>query len=191
MNRTIVTDPERPWLGGNILGGDEMTYCPQVWDFLIDNFEPKSLLDVGCGEGYLMKYFLDRLIDVHGIDGLQENKNNSPVSIRDRIIVHDYTKGACNYRFTPDMVISCEFVEHVDLKYMENYILQFVMCKTLVMTHALPHQDGYHHVACQSDDYWIGIMKAFNMKLSPLTCQARKIAHNAGKILWETILIFE
>jgi hypothetical protein len=189
-DRIVVTDPAQNWLGGNIKGGDEMTYAPKVWDFLIDSFEPKSILDIGCGEGHLMKYFHDRLIKVSGIDGMQENKNNSPEEIRSKIFVHDYVKGSCNYRFFPDMVISCEFVEHVESRYMENYILQMISAPVVVFTHALPDQPGYHHVNCQSDEYWIKIIEAFKFKLSPLTYEARRIAKESGKILWETILIF-
>lgn len=186
-SRIVVIDEKRPHLGGNIRGGDQDTYCPQVWDFLIDRFAPKSIMDIGCGEGYLMEYFASKGIEVFGIDGLQANKDNAPESIRERIEIHDYTTGYSNAE-NVDMVISCEFVEHVEPRYMHNYLLQFFNCKTLVFTHALPGQPGHHHVNCMSDDNWIELMAIFKWKLSLLTCQARKVVN---KVLWETVLIFE
>ena len=189
MNRIIVADPAAPWLGGNIKGGDDMTFAPEIWDYLIQQFKPKSICDVGCGEGYLMKYFADKGIDVFGIDGMAENKQNAPLEVKDKIFVHDYTCGVGPV-YDVDMVISCEFVEHIEAQYILNYILQFINCDILVLTHALPDQPGYHHVNCQTSEYWINLMKAFHFRplIIPIR-QARQLAEN--KVLWQTILIFK
>ena len=189
MDRIIVADPSAPWLGGNIKGGDEMTFAPEVWDYLIETFKPKSICDVGCGEGHLMKYFFDKGIEVFGIEGMAENKQNAPLEIKDKIAVHDYTSGVGPVNDV-EMVISCEFVEHIEAKHILNYIMQFISCNVLVFTHALPDQPGYHHVNCQNSDYWINLMKVFHFR--PLLMQmveARKLAEN--KILWQTVLIFK
>jgi hypothetical protein len=63
-------------------------------------------------------------------------------------------------------------------------------CNTLVFTHALPDQPGYHHVNCQTSEYWLNLMKAFHFRplLTPIM-EARKLAEN--KILWQTVLIFK
>jgi hypothetical protein len=188
--RDIVIDPKKPWLGGNIKGGDNMTYFPELWDFLIDHFGPKSICDIGCGEGHLMKYFHDRLIDVYGVDGMPENKNNAHKSIKDKIIVHDYTKG-CIFGKPVDMVISCEFVEHVEAQFMSNFLLDFMQGEIIVMTHALPGQDGYHHVNCTSPDVWMKLIDSLGYHLSSVTLEAKYIAMKYNKVLWKTVLIFE
>jgi hypothetical protein len=188
--RILMADPENPHLGGNIKDGDEMTYFPEIWDFIIEKYNPRSICDVGCGDGQLINYFHNKGIEVHGIDGLPVNKVNAPEAIRGKIHIHDYTLGI-GPLFPVDITISCEFVEHVDQKYIGNYMLQFCNCKTLIFTHALPGQPGYHHVTCRKSDYWIEIMKLFDFQLSLNNCHARKLAHDKGKILWETVLIFE
>jgi 2-polyprenyl-3-methyl-5-hydroxy-6-metoxy-1,4-benzoquinol methylase len=38
-------------LGGYLEDGDEYTYMPDVWDYLVKKFDVKSILDVGCGTG--------------------------------------------------------------------------------------------------------------------------------------------
>ena len=188
--RIVVTDPLNPHLGGNIKGGDEMTWFPELWDYLIQRFEPKSLLDVGCGEGHLMKYFHDRVIDVYGIDGLPENKTNAPESIREKITINDYTK-TCAWGKDVDMVISCEFVEHVHNNFVENFLLDFMHGKIIVMTHALPGQDGYHHVNCRDDFYWIEQLGYIGYTLLITeTEEARRIAEKYDKVLWKTVMIF-
>jgi trans-aconitate methyltransferase len=191
--RTVVADPARPWLGGNIKGGDEMTYFPELWQWLIDFYEPKSILDIGCGEGHLMKFFSDRFVKVEGIDGMQENKDNAHPSIKDQITVHDYTTGHCWERAGKvDMVISCEFVEHVEEQYMENFLLDFCDGDVIVLTHALPGQPGYHHVNCKENDDWATIFKTLGYKANYVTTAiAYTMALQYKKVLWETVIILE
>lgn len=194
--RIVITDPDKPWLGGNIKGGDEMTYFPELWQFLIDFYEPRSILDIGCGEGHLMKFFNDRFIDVKGIDGMPENKENADPSIKGKIIVHDYSKGVClitsEKHLHTDLVISCEFVEHVEEAHMFNFMHDFSRGDVIVMTHALPHQDGYHHVNCKESAYWAEIVEKLGYHfLSSITRDAYELAVKYNKVLWKTVLIFE
>ena len=44
-------------LGGNINEGDPYTYCPTVWNYLIDRFCIKSVMDLGSGRGHCANYF--------------------------------------------------------------------------------------------------------------------------------------
>jgi len=79
-------------LGGFITGGDPDTFDPVVWQDLVDNFKPRNLIDIGCGEGHAIKWFVDNGVDAIGIEGSIKALENSPV--KDRIILHDYTQGS-------------------------------------------------------------------------------------------------
>lgn len=147
---------QRGHLGGCYLNnnnGDLGSWAPPLWDRLIDFTNAKSIVDVGCGGGYSLKYFIDKGLDGLGIDGLEEVLQHSPVS--ERIVIHDYTKGEYVLNCDVDLAWSCEFVEHVEEKYKENFMKTFDRCKYIGITHATPGQDGYHHVNCQHADYWI------------------------------------
>jgi hypothetical protein len=184
----VVFDPENPHLGGNIYGGDSRCEDHNVWDYLIDRFKPRSVCDVGCGEGHLMKYFFDRGILVYGVDGLRENQQYAWEYFGLQIMVCDYNKGVC-LPVEVDMTIACEFVEHVEAKYIHNYLPQFCECKHLVFTHAVPGQQGHHHVNCQSDEYWIDLLTKIGFTwLEEETMYARSLV-NAS--FWGTILIFK
>lgn len=133
--------------------GDPMTWCPGVWDWAIQTFNPRRVLDVGCGEGHAIRYFRDRAIEAVGIDGMAcvvEAKVAPPATI----YVHDFTRG----KFLPypfDLIWCCEFVEHVEARYEDNFLELFSQARVVLMTHGLPGQQGWHHVNCQPSDYWI------------------------------------
>ena len=182
-----IFDDDRPWLGGNIRGGDARCEDPAVWNYLISRFQPLSIIDVGCGEGQLMKYFYDHNIIVCGVDGLEVNRENADSSIADKIIVHDYRDGALI--IPADMVLACEFVEHIDVRYMVNFLPQFCACKTLIFTHAVPDQAGHHHVNCQTDEYWVTLMTTLGLVFKEEeTTYARSLVKDS---FWRTLLIFE
>jgi hypothetical protein len=143
-------------LGGYIVGltnhGDPNTYATEVWDWMYDN-GIRSVIDVGCGEGHSTKYFLDKGIRAIGIEGGKNAYENSPVI--NHLILHDYTTAPLILPDSYDCVWSCEFVEHVESKYVNNFLATFLCAKSIFLTHALPGQPGYHHVNCQPASYWI------------------------------------
>jgi hypothetical protein len=152
-------------LGGYIVGltefGDPNTYSTEVWDWMI-KCGIKSLIDVGCGEGHSTKYFLDRGIECIGVEGGENAFNNS--SVKDKLFLHDYTEGPYIPNKQYDAVWCCEFVEHIEEEYMENFLKTFDFSNKIFMTHATPGQPGYHHVNCQPSDYWIRILEKRGFK---------------------------
>lgn len=120
-------------------------------EWAIKSFNIKSFLDIGCGPGGMVKEALFNYnLDALGIDGdfniLKNSKN---------FMLHDFTKSAFVPEKTYDLVWSCEFVEHVEEKYFENYIQTFKSGKYIILTHAPPGTPGIHHVNCKPKDYWI------------------------------------
>lgn len=176
-------------LGGFVQGGDPDAWEPQLWDALIKDFQIKSVLDVGCGEGYSTKYFLDKGCSVLGIDGSEKVLENSPLP-KLYIMIFDYTKGAVGFdKAVWDLVWCCEFVEHVEAKFIPNFLESFKAGKIIAMTHALPNQGGHHHVNEQNDDYWIKKIEKIGFKYDDkVTQKYRAIAQ--GKYFKQSGLIF-
>ena len=162
--------------GGYILGGDRDTYYPLLWDWIIAELEVRTVLDVGCGEGHATAYFKRKGCRVLGIEG-------SATAIRDSpdpgiLVRHDYVGGPYRPDVTYDLAWSCEFVEHVEERYLPNFLETFRHAGRYVfLTHALPGQPGWHHVNCQEPGYWID--KLFSIGFSfdyDLTIEARRKA---------------
>lgn len=151
-------------LGGNILGGDPNTFYPKLWDFFINKYRPKNILDIGCGEGYSLNHFRDKGIRTVGVDGIKENISQC-IRMGHGGHVVDFTLSPFLGNEMFDFGWCCEVVEHIEEKYVQNIIDSFKYCKILAMTHAVPRQGGYHHVNCQPSSYWISLMEknGFNL----------------------------
>jgi hypothetical protein len=161
---------EHGHLGGYIIGGDDATFYPHLWRWLVEEQGIRSVLDVGCGEGHAIDFFAELGCHVLGIEGVpQENE---------RILQHDYTQRPYSIPgWTADLAWSCEFVEHVEERHVPNFLPSFASAKLVLMTHAAPGQAGYHHVNCQPEAYWRGAMAAIGYVLDDeLTQRTRLLA---------------
>ena len=145
-----------------------------------------SLVDVGCGPGGQVE-----MAGIHGIDciGIDGDPSVAPD------ILHDFTEGPLpDNTFGDDgvNVAWCvEFVEHVEEKYMENYLQLFDQCDAIIMTHAIPKQRGHHHVNCKSPDYWIDVMRKRGFRVSSdLTNLVRQSSDMKHDYMRNTGLVF-
>ena len=186
---------DSPHLGGYIVGGDEATWYPALWRYLILNEGVSSVVDVGCGEGHALHFLVSHGASGVGVDGVPQRHPDPRV----RIFPHDYTRGpfeiswheAAGYgdlsdcfdderdlrRAEFDLAWCCEFVEHIEERHIPNFVATFRQARLVLMTHAFPGQPGHHHVNCQTSDYWVGVMAAAGFSVDrPLTATARELA---------------
>lgn len=156
--------------------GDPQTWSPEVWRFAVERLGVRSVLDVGCGEGHAAGYFRELGCRVQGVDGSVQARRDSV--IRERHVLHDYTQGLYLPGDDFDLVWSCEFVEHVEERYLENFLATFACGERyLMMTFASPGVHGYHHVNCQPAEYWIEKVGALGFAWDEaLTVESRALA---------------
>jgi hypothetical protein len=128
------------------------------------------MLDVGCGEGHAVRFFFKSGVMAHGIDGLRSNLDRAVAPIA----LHDLTLGP--YVMPVDLVWSCEVAEHILPEFVDNYIETLTNGKIIAMTHAVPGQDGHHHVNCQPAEYWIALMQQRGYELERSQTVYRQIA---------------
>jgi hypothetical protein len=152
---------------GKHLGGHAgITHIDQgAIDWAIQEFNVKSMLDVGCGIGGMVETAINNGLEAHGIDG-DELKAAPKWFNKDFFTLWDFQEGPAPVNKRYDLCWSVEFVEHVYEQYIPNYIQAFQQCDILFMTHAVPGQGGYHHVNEQHEPYWIEQIEKYNFKFS-------------------------
>lgn len=137
-----------------------------------DIFHPKSLVDVGCAIGDLVKGFVDLGIDAYGIEGSEEVKpylvhidSKNPQLIEEfnemvlRILIEDLRKPFKLGLFGDlkfDLVTCIEVAEHVEPEYADIFMDNITgMSNKILMSYAGPGQLGHSHVNCQPENYWV------------------------------------
>jgi SAM-dependent methyltransferase len=155
---------EHPHLGGNVYNGPDVSgICPKLWEFFKKDLNIKSILDVGCGEGYAAKHLKDMGFEVFGIDGLDHNIVKTLEKGVDAKC-HDLVNSAYIHDKHLDMIWCCEVVEHIEEKYIKNLMRTLCQFDYVAMTHAEPGQLGYHHVNCKERSYWISLLEEYGFK---------------------------
>lgn len=144
----------------------------------------RSVLDVGCGPGGMSGVCQSIGLSWTGVDG-------DPACAKESVITHDFTTGPL-ITHQRDLVWSVEFVEHVDETHLQNVMSAFKLAKTAVcMTHALPGKKGFHHVNCESADYWIDKMQACGYRIDySLTKQVRGASTMRREFMRNTGMVF-
>ena len=159
-------------LGGHIgVTNVDTTILP----YLVGKYGIKSMVDIGCGPGGMESIAEVLNISWTGVDGDFTLKNQK------NIIIHDFSVSKLEMEKEFDLAWSSEFLEHVDEKYVDNYMPLFASARIVVATAALPGTPGYHHVNCRDLDYWIKVFDRYDMIYDEQETQNLKKISNMRK----------
>jgi len=148
--KNLVVDFKKTHLGGNMKGGDPGSWCPSVWKYIVEKYNIKTAMDVGSGLGYAAKFLEEIGVDTLAVDGLEYNVRNS---IHSKNVLIDLTESYIEHKV--DFINCIEVVEHIEEKYINNLLDTLSQANYILITHAVPGQQGYHHVNCKPSEYWI------------------------------------
>lgn len=169
-----------------------LTAPNEVVPILVEMFQPKSVLDVGCGIGTWLKCFNNfGIADTKGIDGDYVDREQ----LKRYIDISQFEPVDLTYPFdlhkTFDLVLSLEVAEHLPAASAHGFIKS--LCKhgdTVVFSAAIPGQGGQNHVNEQWKEYWIDMFLDFGFK--PYDLLRWKIWNNKKVDWWykQNILVF-
>lgn len=128
-------------------------YPKPILDLVLSEINPKSVLDVGCGTGVSLDYFLQNRVDCIGIEnsrvaiGLSKNPDK----------IHKYNLNReVNLKKKFDLVWSFEVIEHIHPDYEANFLKTLINHSDLIiLSAARPGQGGLGHFNEQPKEYWI------------------------------------
>ncbi len=114
---------------------------------------PKSVIDIGCGNGAWLSYFFKKGIKIKGIDGDYVDRRILKIP-EEYFMPYDLTKPlVLNEKF--DMAMSFEVAEHLEEKYADTFIDTLTGLSDIVLfSAALPMARSASHVNEQWQSYW-------------------------------------
>lgn len=149
--------------------------------FMRDNYDVKSMVDVGCGPGGQVQTARDLGIFSVGIDG--DPTVNADITI-------DFTQKTWETDQTFDLGWSVEFLEHVPEQHDHNYMSIFKKCKYVICTAST--WPGPLHVNCKPKEDWISLFEVCGFTYSDQIYQeilkhstmAKKNNPSTGPMSW-------
>ena len=138
----------------NQIEHEEGPFAKRLAEWIAENINPETVLDVGCGPGTYVNAMRDHGIEATGID------------TDSRVIGKDYLKHESLFdtEDKSDLVVCLEVAEHIDSKLSESVassIAKAVMPGgLLIWSAAHPGQGGTGHINCQPKVYWDVLLSA-------------------------------
>ncbi len=152
----------------------------EVVPVLIKWFNPKSVVDVGCGIGSWLKVFADNNVSITGIDGTYVNKKLLYIDEKN-FIEHDLRKPLdLGRKF--DLVISLEVAEHLPPENADDFVKSLAsLGDTIIFSAAIRGQGGHKHLNENDPAYW---QKKFEKLGYTYYDILRPVFWNNNKIEW-------
>lgn len=158
----------------------------KVIDRIIYEFQPQSILDVGCGTGISLEYFLQKNIDAVGVENSRLAISKSPV--KEKIIRHNLKK-PLDLKKKFDMVWSFEVIEHIHPSFETIFLNSLIRhSDRIIISAAMPNQGGHGHFNEQLPEYWID--KFLNLGFQ-LNQNISECLHNIDEMHAKNMLVFE
>lgn len=181
---------------GGFTKNDTDGQSPSLWTWMTTELNVRSFLDVGCGRGISTKWFMDHGTDVLCVEGSSDALEKSLLPL-EKVVQHDFLKGPWwpAEEKTYDVVWAVEFLEHIQRKFMHNYIATFKRAALVFVTFST--WGGWHHVEVDPEWWWRLKMKQHGFEFSPMLTEmarqgsqySRKDGFNAQH-LWLHLMVF-
>lgn len=138
-----------------------------------------ALVDVGCGTGGVVEAARRMGIHAYGIDGdpALPDRAKAWQNHPEWFLLHDFTHPLADLPTDWQGFRSCdesafrigwcvEFAEHVEERYIPNYVPVLVQCDVVILT-AATSERGHHHVHLEPETYWRGVLAGHGCRLDP------------------------
>lgn len=170
-------------LGGTRTTGDPDSWFPEMWRWLLDEFQVSSVIDIGCGVGFAQRFFAEQseISKAHGVDCDQVLEHH--LLSREALFSHDFIVSPWDGGKPYDLVWCCDVAEHIVPEFVGNIVQTLTKnCGNILAFSAAPKgAGGHHHVNCQDPPYWITLLTQAGLHFQPeLTQQAKALCDNTN-----------
>lgn len=125
----------------------------RVLNVVLAEFQPRTMLDVGCGTGQTLRYCVERGVDVTGVEGSVLAIERATIPSRIQLV--DLRRPLdLGRRF--DVAWSFEVAEHLPPQAADTFVDTLARhSDRIALSAARPGQWGVGHFNCQPPEYWI------------------------------------
>jgi trans-aconitate methyltransferase len=127
----------------------------EVAETLCQELEFETVLDVGCANGFLLEFLLERSKKIRGIEISSDALKVLPDHLKQLVTIADATEIQADTQY--DLVTCIEVAEHIDHSKSERLVhyLTSASLNDVYFTAAYPGQPGHGHINCQPQFYWM------------------------------------
>ena len=123
-----------------------------IMPYLMETLSPKSIVDIGCGQGLFLEHAEKNGIDVCGVDGDWVEKER----LRITNFINADLSAPLELSRKYDLAISFEVAEHINEKYADIFVDNITkLSDVIAFSAAVPGQGGVGHVNEEYAGYWI------------------------------------
>ena len=173
----------------NLLTGS-LRSARRVVPRLMQLFQPRHVVDVGCGAGAWLAAFREHAVfDVLGIDG--SGLDRHLLLIPDDQFRTGDLGAPLHLERTFDLAISLEVAEHLPASCADVFVDNLVrLAPQVVFSAAIPHQGGTHHINEQWPHYWVNLFQRRGYAV--IDCLRRDYWNDAEVAWWyaQNLLVF-
>ncbi|WP_296041629.1 class I SAM-dependent methyltransferase [uncultured Agrobacterium sp.] len=127
-----------------------------ISDIVMQKFQPRTVIDIGCGVGTWAAAFASRGCEVTGIDGSYVPEQHLCIP-RSRFRPLDLSQTPYpTIQEKYDLVVCLEVIEHLNPEIGEKFLDFITSCSSNVLfSGAIPGQSGVGHVNERWQSYWV------------------------------------
>ena len=155
--RYALTQDKTQLYGGKFYEVGVSSVPEFVW-VLCSHFNPRSVVDVGCGRGEFLYHFSLRGVEVKGYEG-------SLYAVKHTLVHKDYVERVdlvreINPGVKYDLALCLEVAEHIEGRSSQVLVKTLTnLSDTIVFTAAPPGQGGHYHINERPYGFWIELFK--------------------------------
>ena len=131
-----------------------------ICDALCKLWKFKSVIDVGCATGDIIREFEQRGFDSWGVEG---SRDAEEYVVCKNLKIADLRLPGTIFDRRFDLCLCLEVAEHIEPEYADIFVQHLIdFSDIVVLSAAPPGQGGTGHVNCQPPQYWKNKFKAYN-----------------------------
>lgn len=161
---------------------ERIRYRPAYHEFAraVDEvLAPRSLADLGCGAGFIVEHFADK-VPVLGVEGSREAFQVMSPKARSNAVCADLTGPPLPRLKQFESVVCMEVAEHIPEERVEDFLAWFTAARQVLLTAAPPGQGGNHHVNEQPPEYWQELFANIGLRYDPQRTSRWRALARAG-----------